>query len=96
MDTVEGFRKELENCITSINSAGLASLDAKNIENLEKISAAAAGFGMNQGKKLVDNLLTVLKSFKEGKSNENSVSLRMTAIDFYLKNTQGGGSTEEL
>ena len=96
MDTVENLQKELLNCINSINTAGLGSLDSQNIEKLDKLSAAAAGLGMNQGKKLIDNLLTVLKSFKEGKSNENSVSLRMTAIDFYLNNTQGGGSTEEL
>ena len=95
MDTVESLQKELENCINSINSAGLGSLDVKNIETLEKISAAAAGMGMNQGKKLVDNLSTVLKSFKEGKSPEESVSIRMTALDFYLKNTQGS-ATEDL
>ena len=96
MDTVENLQKELENCIKSINSAGLGSLDAKNIEVLDKLSAAAAGLGMNQGKKLIDNLSTVLKSFKEGKSKEDSVSIRMTAMEFYLKNTQGDSSTEEL
>ena len=96
MDTVENLQKELENCINSINSTGFNGLDAQNIDKLEKISAAATGLGMNQGKKLIDNLVTVLKSFKEGKSNEGSVSLRMTAMEFYLSNTKSSGSTEEL
>ena len=96
MDTVENLQKELNNCIKSINSAGLGSLDVKNIETLDKLSEAATILGMTQGKKLIDNLVTVLKAFKEGKSKEDSVSIRLTAMEFYLKNTQGGGSTEEL
>ena len=95
MDTAENLQKELESCIGSINSAGLDKLDPQNIEKLEKISAAAATSGMNQGKKLVDNLITVLKAFKEGKSTQDSVSVRMTALDFYLQNTTGS-ATEEL
>ena len=96
MDTVDNLQKELESCINSINSAGLGSLDSQNIDKLDKLSAAAAGFKMNQGKILIDNLSTVLKSFKEGKSTEDSVSIRLTAMDFYLKNTKSSGSTEEL
>ena len=95
MDTVDNLEKELESCLSSINSVGLDNLDPQNIEKLEKISAAAAACGMNQGKKLVDNLITVLKAFKEGKSTQDSVSIRITALDFYLKNTTGS-DTEEL
>ena len=96
MDTVDNLQKELESCVKSITTAGLGSLDSQNIEKLDKLSSAAGGLGMNQGKKLIDNLATVLKSFKEGKSTEDSVSIRMTAMDFYLKNTKASGSTEEL
>jgi hypothetical protein len=95
MDTAEKCQKELESCIGSINSAGLDKLDPQNIEKLEKISAAATSCGMNQGKKLVDNLVTVLKSFKEGKAAPDSVSVRLTALEFYLNNTTGA-ATEEL
>ena len=96
MDTVDNLQKELENCIKSINTAGLGGLDPKNIEKLDALSAAAEGLGMGQGKKLIDNLSAVLKSFKDGKSTEDSVSIRMMAMDFYLKNTKSSGSTEEL
>jgi hypothetical protein len=95
MDTAENLQKELAGCVDGINAAGLGSLDLKAIEKLDTLSAAAAGLGMNQGKKLIDNLSAVLKSFKDGKSTEDSVTIRMTAMDFYLKNTQGD-SLEEL
>jgi hypothetical protein len=68
----------------------------QNIEKLETLSAAAAGLGMRQGKKLIDNLSTVLKSFKEGKSAEGSVAVRMTAMDFYLQNLRGSSPMEEI
>jgi hypothetical protein len=96
MDTVESLRGELEGCISHINSSGLGSLDPQITDKLDKFSAAAGGLGMNSGKKLIDNLSAVLKSFKEGKSKEDSVQIRLTALDFYLQNIKGGGGEEEL
>ncbi|MDR0602357.1 MAG: hypothetical protein LBG42_08245 [Treponema sp.] len=95
MATVESLRSELEGCISNITSAGLGNLDGGNIDKLEKLSGEAGGLGMNQGKKLIDNLVTVLKSFKDGAAKEESVQIRLTAIDFYIKNIQDG-STEDL
>jgi hypothetical protein len=95
MDTVEALQKELESCIGSINTAGQVNSDLQNIEKLDKISAAASSLGMSQGKKLIDNLSTVLKSFKDGGAKEESVVVRLTALEFYLKNT-AGGATEDL
>jgi hypothetical protein len=96
MDTVEGLRGELDACLSAINTAGLGSLDPQNIEKLDKFSAAAVGLGMNSGKKLIDNLSAVLKAFKEGTSQEGSVQVRLTALEFYLQNIKGGGGEEDL
>jgi hypothetical protein len=96
MDTVESLHGDLEACITGISAVGIGNLDPQNIEKLEKISAAAGALGMNSGKKLIDNLSVVLKSFQEGKSTEDSVRIRLTALDFYLQNIKGGGGEEEL
>ncbi|MDR0719619.1 MAG: hypothetical protein LBF78_08290 [Treponema sp.] len=96
MDTVESLHGDLETCITGINAVGIGNLDPQNIEKLEKISAAAGNLGMNSGKKLIDNLTAVLKSFQEGKSTEDSVRIRLTALDFYLQNIKGGDGEEEL
>jgi hypothetical protein len=95
MGTGESLQSELEGCISTINSAGLGNLDSGNIAKLEKLGTDAAGLGMGQGKKLIDNLVTVLKSFKDGSAKEDSVQVRMTALDFYIKKIQDG-STEDL
>jgi hypothetical protein len=96
MDTVESLREELEKCISGINSAGFGNFDPQNIDKLEKFAATAAGLGMNAGKKLVDNLTEVLKSFKDGGTKEDSVTVRLTALEFYLQNIKSGGVEEEL
>jgi hypothetical protein len=96
MDTVESLHGNLEACITGISAVGIGNLDPQNIDMLEKISAAAGNLGMNSGKKLINNLTAVLKSFREGKSTEDSVQIRLTALDFYLQNIKGGDGEEEL
>ncbi|MDR0624736.1 MAG: hypothetical protein LBG10_09965 [Treponema sp.] len=96
MDTVENLRGELEACVAGINASGLAGLDPLNIEKLDTCAAAAGSLGMTTGKKLVENLSTVLKSFREGKSKEDSVQVRLTALDFYLQHIKSAGAEEEL
>jgi hypothetical protein len=96
MDTVESLWGDLEACMAGINASGLDKLDPRNIEKLDIYAATAGGLGMNTGKKLVENLSAVLKTFKEGKSKEDSVQVRLTALDFYLQHIKGGGTEEEL
>jgi hypothetical protein len=96
MDTIESLREELAKCVGTITSAGLGALDSQNIDKLTNFAAAAADLGMNSGKKLIENLAAVLQSFKEGSTKEDSVQVRLTALDFYLKNLAGGGNIEDL
>jgi hypothetical protein len=98
MDTIENVCKELEKIVADITAKGAANIDiAGCVENIDKISLAAESLGMKSGKKLVDNLSAVLKSFKDGKSEEGSVSVRVTALDFYIKNVLSNqGTVEEI
>jgi hypothetical protein len=96
MDSVESLRTELEACIAHVNTAGLGSLNLQHLEKLDQLSAIAAGLGMNSGKKLIDNLSGILRSFQEGKSQEDSVQVRLTALDFYLQSIKGGDNVEDL
>ena len=90
MDTVENVCKEVEKTLADINSKGADdAIKAK----LDKLSAAAETLGMKAGKKLIDNLSSALKDGKTG----DSLSVRVTALDFYNKNVLSGqGAVEDI
>ena len=92
---VKQLCQELEKIISEINSSGLNKITPETLAKLEKISSEAQGLGMGTGKGLIDNCIEVLKSFQAGKSNENSVSVRLTALEFYKKNILENPSDSE-
>ncbi|MDR1625506.1 MAG: hypothetical protein LBT33_03115 [Spirochaetia bacterium] len=97
MDTIENVCKELEKVVADLTAKGAADIDAAMCADIEKISSAAETLGMKSGKKLIDNLSAVIKSFKDGKSEKESVAVRVTALDFYIKNVLSNqGSVEEI
>ena len=94
--TVEELRLELEKIITSLNSSGFNAIEAAINDNLDKLSASADELGMKQGKQLIDNLIGVIKAIQEGKSQTESGTIRLTALDFYVKKLSGNDKIEEL
>jgi hypothetical protein len=96
MDTIEQLCQELKKFLSDITVSGFDNMPADTIERLEKIGSAAANLGLKIGKGLIDNLLTVLKSFQEGTADERSVSVRFTALDFYEKNLLGNGGENDI
>jgi hypothetical protein len=92
MDTIEGLCGELEAVLSSVTTAGFGKVAPEINEKLEKLSSGADQLGMKTGKKLIDNFIEVLKSFQAGKADENSVSVRFTALDFYKNNIKSNGS----
>jgi hypothetical protein len=96
MDTIEQFCQGLRKFLSDVASSGFDNMPADTIERLEKIGSAAVKLGLKIGKGLIDNLLTVLKSFQAGTADERSVSVRFTALDFYEKNLLGNGGESDI
>jgi hypothetical protein len=94
MATIEEFSNELGKLLADITAGGIGSISAANCDQLGTLGASADGLGMKNGKKLIDNLVETVKSFQAGKSEEKSVSVRLTALDFYQKNIASGQSEE--
>ena len=94
--TVEELRIELEKIISGLSASGFDSVDSGIVEKLEKYAVAADQLGMKEGKHLIGNLSGVIKAIQEGKSKAASGSIRLTALDFYVKKLSGGGSIEDL
>jgi hypothetical protein len=94
--TVEQLRGELEKIITELSSSGFGSIDSGMVEKLSRFAAAAGDMDMKEGKRLIENLAATIKAIKEGKSQAQSGSIRLTALDFYVKKLSGSGNIEDL
>ncbi|MCL2319049.1 MAG: hypothetical protein FWC45_03110 [Treponema sp.] len=95
--TVEELKRELEKVILGLSSSGgFKSIDSETVEKLDKFAVTAEALGMKEGKHLIENLSGIMKAIKEGKSKAESGSLRLTALDFYVKKLSSGGNIEEL
>ncbi|MCL2472692.1 MAG: hypothetical protein FWF26_03345 [Treponema sp.] len=94
--TVEELRLELEKTISGLASSGFGSIDSATVEKLDNFSITAGELGMKEGKHLIENLSGAMKAIQEGKSKAESGSIRLTALDFYVKKLSGGGNIEDL
>ena len=93
--TVEELRTDLEKIISVLTSSGFDNIDPGTVEKLDKLAAIAGKSGMKQGKSLIENLSGVMKAIQEGKSKAESGSVRLTALDFYVKKLLNS-KTEDL
>jgi hypothetical protein len=93
--TVEELRPALETIVSTLSASGFGTIDPCLMEKLDIYSAAAGDLGMKEGKHLLENLSTVMKAIKDGKSSPGSGDIRLTALDFYIKKI-AGDSIEDL
>jgi hypothetical protein len=93
--TVEELRSELETIVSNLSSSGFETVDPGLVDKLDVYSTTAGGLGMKEGKHLLENLSTVMKAIKEGKSSPESGVIRLTALEFYVKKI-AGGNIEDL
>ena len=89
--TVEELKTELEKIISGLSSSGFGNVDSGIVEKLEKLAVTAGELEMNEGKRLIENLASTMKSIKEGQTKADSGNVRLTALDFYVKKLAGGG-----
>ena len=94
--TVDEFKLELEKIVASLFSSGFGNYDPGIVGQMEKLSVCADGLGLKGGKRLLENLSGTMKDIKEGKSLAESGNLRLTALDFYVKQLPNEDNIEEL
>jgi len=94
--TIEELRTDLDNIITSLTSSGFNNTDSKILEKIESLIPAAGEAGMREAKRLLENLSVSIKAIQKGKSPIESGTVRLTALDFYLKNLPDSESIEDI
>jgi len=93
--TFEELQTRLEAMIKGFPASDFISVDESIHTELNQLVGNADDLGMTSGKKLISNLLEALKTRKSGGNSDDSVQVRLVALEFYLKNLQSG-ATEEL
>ena len=94
--TIEELRIELGTIISSLTSSGFDNIDSETVEKIDKIILATGESGMKEPKHLLENLSGAIKAIQEGKSKAESGNVRLTALDFYLKNIPASENIEDL
>ena len=93
--TIKEFQIKLDALLKGFPASGFETITYKEIAELDKLYGETDDLRMELGKKLIFNLAEALKTRKSGGNTDESVQVRLTAMDFYLKNLQSG-STENL
>ena len=93
--TIEEVYGKLDDLLKRFPASGFDSAADSDIAELDVLAGEVDKLGMKSGKQLIANLSEALKSRKTGENTDESVRVRLTALDFYVKNLQGG-ATEDL
>jgi len=94
--TIEDLRAELNTIISILTSSGFENADPKITEKINNTAAAAGESGMKEAKHLLENLSGAIKAIQAGKSQTESGNVRLTALDFYLKNLPDSENIEDI
>jgi len=93
--TVEELKTELEKIISSLTSSGFDDVDPVIVGKLEELIAFAEKSRIKEGKRLLENLLSAIKSAKEGESKTKSCNVRLMALDFYVRKLLTAGNDDK-
>jgi hypothetical protein len=93
--TIDELRNKLDSFIKELPASGYDTVSDNTIAGFESCAGPAGELGMKQGKQLIENLVSALKARKTGANTDESVQVRFTALDFYLKKLESS-DTEDL
>jgi len=92
----EEVRIELDKVVSSLNESGFGAVSIEVSTRLEQLKTSADEWGMKEGSHLINNLITVIRDIRDGKSKPESGKIRLIALEFYLMKFKGSEITIDL
>jgi len=86
----EEFQAKLDTIIKEFPISGFDAIPDATIAGLETCAGEAEKLGMKSGKETIENLITSLKTRKAGGNSDDSVLVRLTALEFYVQKMKDG------
>ncbi|GHV84709.1 hypothetical protein AGMMS50230_03170 [Spirochaetia bacterium] len=93
--TIEEVYTKLDTLLKGLPASGFDVVADGVADDFSSCSSEAESLGMKCGKQLIINMVDALKDRKNGGKSDESVLVRLTALDFYVKKLQSG-ATEDL
>jgi len=81
---ISDVQNKLNSIIKGLPASGFDAIPDSVIADLSSCAAEAGSLGMKSGKEAIDNLVEVLKNRKTGAKTDDSVMVRITALEFYI------------
>jgi len=92
--TTEELYAKLDAINKGFPASGFDAVSDSVIADLSSCASEAGGLGMKSGKEVLDNLVAVLKARKSGEKADESVTIRLTALDFYIDKLRSGDTSD--
>jgi len=88
--SIEEFRTKLDTIIKEFPISGFDTIPDSVIAALETCAGETEKLGMKAGKEVLENLIASLKTRKTGGNSDDSVLVRVTALEFYVQKLKDG------
>jgi hypothetical protein len=92
--SVEELQTRLDAILKGLPVSGFDATSDSVIADLAACIAQAEGMGMKTGKEVIENLTNSLKTRKTGGNTDDSVLVRLTALEFYVQKMKDGTAEE--
>ena len=88
--SIEEFQAKLDAIIKEFPISGFDAIPDSLMTNLNTCAGEAEKLGLKSGKEVLENLIATLKTRKAGGNTDDSVMVRLTALEFYIQKLKDG------
>jgi len=88
--SIEEFRTRLDTVMREFPISGFDAIPENLMAGLNACAGEAETLGMKSGKEVLENLIASLKTRKTGGNSDDSVLVRLTALEFYVQKLKDG------
>jgi hypothetical protein len=88
--SIEELQTKLDTIIKEFPISGYDAISDSTMTGLHTCADEAEKLGMKSGKEVLENLIATLKTRKAGGNTDDSVMVRLTALEFYVQKLKDG------
>jgi len=88
--SIEELQTKLDAIIKEFPISGFDAIPDSTMADLNTCAGEAGKLGLKSGKEILDNLIAKLELRRAGKNTDDTVLVRLTALEFYVQKLKDG------